>query len=102
MPNRCDVADAECEIACNTQCWRCGLPVCKGCSSVVAKYLDHGKKRICNNCMREGIRHSEAWAVSTIEVPAPPVGATLSSAIRAQWEQDRETLYTRALAKRGA
>jgi hypothetical protein len=101
MPNRCDVTDAECEGQCNTECFRCGLPACKRCTSVVP-YLRFGKKRICNNCMREGIEHAEPWACDKIEVPAPPQGAELSTAVREYWRHHADTAYQRALSKRGA
>lgn len=101
MANRCDVCDPGCERQCSTECYRCGLPACRSCSSLV-KYLDHGKKRICNNCMYEGIRHGESWAVGIVEVQAPPLGAELSETIKTHWASECTTLYQRALAKRGA
>jgi len=101
VPNRCDVADAECEHACSTECFRCGLPVCKACSSMVA-YMRHARKRICNNCMREGIEHDENWAAHKMAVSAPPLGAELSTAIKDYWRAHGPTAYQRALSKRGA
>ncbi len=101
MPNSCDVSDAECERSCNTKCWRCGLPVCGRCSSVVLYLRERSKKRICNNCMREGIEHAESWACDKLEVPAPPLGVELSTAVRDYWQHYATRAYQRALAKRG-
>ena len=55
----CCVADQFCEAPANyedsrayAKCFVCGEAVCTKCSTK-RKYLQYGKKRICNNCQIE-------------------------------------------------
>ena len=58
METCCVVEDNNCKSPANLEkvrpakgtCFACGLPVCSNCS-VVIKYFDYGRKRICNNCI---------------------------------------------------
>ena len=54
----CNVADQFCTHPANgertpilrTECYACGLPVCKNCS-VRTTYYNYGTKRLCHTCL---------------------------------------------------
>ena len=48
----CNVCSENCDGACQSKCFRCGLPVCIGCSNRII-YLHYGRKRICLYCTDE-------------------------------------------------
>jgi hypothetical protein len=60
MKEYCSVADQACIAAGNfafavnagCTCFRCGLKVCRNCSSI-RQYNRHGRVRLCNNCQVE-------------------------------------------------
>lgn len=60
MSETCSVADQFCDAPANVipgryvrgQCYRCGLPVCRKCSTRRV-YLRYGVVRLCNNCQKE-------------------------------------------------
>ena len=64
-PDCCSVVNEDCLSPANldprrhvkTQCFRCGLPVCRECSKVVV-YFRFGRKRICNICRDDMKRHA--------------------------------------------
>jgi hypothetical protein len=37
----------------HTRCFACGLPACRACSVVVARYRKWKHKRICENCQED-------------------------------------------------
>jgi hypothetical protein len=51
----CEAPPYSCEgnPALRTECYRCGLPVCKACSSIrrTRRVGGHGKARLCDNCL---------------------------------------------------
>lgn len=65
----CNAAlDMQCLRSCNTECFSCGLPVCRSCSIVVPTYYNYTNKRIGVCCFRERFANGEEladWLVHT-------------------------------------
>lgn len=65
--NRCEVVrGSDCEGQTECECFRCGLPVCRGCS-VVIPYLRYGHKRIGLNCLDEMASNGELDELAAID-----------------------------------